>query len=83
MKATCGSRHGFGRPDRRVSQPRGPTARFHLQEQPVVERAPEPALQQLEIAGEEFCGWPVVRDEHVSPSYVRDLFVGRNTLVPR
>ncbi|MDC0670098.1 hypothetical protein [Nannocystis radixulma] len=31
----------------------------------------------------EFCGWPVVRDDHVSPSYVRDLFVGRNTLVPR
>ncbi|MFY0537538.1 hypothetical protein [Nannocystis pusilla] len=31
----------------------------------------------------EFCGWPVVRDEHPSPSYVKDLFVGRNTLVPR
>lgn len=31
----------------------------------------------------EFCGWPVVRDEHPSPSWVRDLFVGRNTLVPR
>ncbi|WAS93651.1 hypothetical protein [Nannocystis punicea] len=31
----------------------------------------------------EFCGWPVIRDEHASPSYVKDLFVGRNTLVPR
>lgn len=31
----------------------------------------------------EFCGWPVVRDEHPSPSYIRELFVGRNSLVPR
>lgn len=31
----------------------------------------------------EFCGWPVVPDEHVSPSYLRELFTGRNTLVPR
>ncbi|MDC0722420.1 hypothetical protein [Nannocystis bainbridge] len=31
----------------------------------------------------EFCGWPVIRDEQPSPSYVKDLFSGRNTLVPR
>lgn len=31
----------------------------------------------------EFCGWPVVREDHPSPAYARNLFVGRNTLVPR
>lgn len=31
----------------------------------------------------EYCGWPVIREDRHSPSYTRDLFVGRNTLVPR
>lgn len=37
---------------------------------------PDPRLQ-------EFCGWPVVQEERSSPIYVRDLFPGRNSLVPR
>lgn len=31
----------------------------------------------------EFCGWPVVREERSSPSFLRELFPGRNALVPR
>ncbi len=30
----------------------------------------------------EFCGWPVVAEDRLSPSYVRDMFPGRNSLVP-
>lgn len=31
----------------------------------------------------EFCGWPVIADEHRSPSYLAALFPGRNALVLR
>lgn len=30
-----------------------------------------------------YCGWPVVREERSSPSFVRELFPGRSALVPR
>jgi hypothetical protein len=51
--------------------------------------ADEPLREALRDAGYavdprlgEFCGWPVIHDEHPSPTYHRELFPGRNTLVP-
>ncbi len=50
---------------------------------PLHDRLTQLAGYSVDPRSGEYCGWPVVPEELRSPSYIRELFTGRNALVPR